>query len=183
MKPDSVVAAVLMGLGAVALKRLFSGGMRRNSDPKEESQRRLASSQGARERDLARMADSPYPSVRLAVVRNGRSSVDIVSYLASDSDQQVRAAVAASGKASPEAQERLASDSRAAVRMALARSRATSAAVLRKLAKDGDSYVRLAVAQNFSSTNDILRSLHADSDGEVRAESRLTLSRKIRSER
>jgi hypothetical protein len=55
--------------------------------------------------------------------------------------------------------------------------------VLRKLAKDVDSYVRLAVAQNFSSTNDILRSLHADPDGEVRAESRLTLSRKIRAER
>lgn len=180
---DAVLFAAACGAGAMILKSVFGRGVRRNSDPKRDAQERLSKAHIVSERDLARLADSPYASVRLNVVRHPRSSTDIVSYMARDSDQQVRAAVAASGKASFEAQQELAKDGATAVRMALARGRRTDEGVLRTLSLDSDRYVRLAVAQNMSSTNDVLRKLQGDRDSEIRSEAKSTLSRKICSER
>ena len=175
--------AAACGAGAALLRSLLGGRVRRNSDPKREVQERLSKAQIVSERELASLADSPYASVRLNVVRHPRSSVDIVSYMARDKDQQVRAAVAASGKASVEAQQALAADPNTAVLMALARGRSTDEGVLRALSTHSDRYARLAVAQNINSTNDVLRKLQADRDGEIRSEAKATLSRKIRSER
>lgn len=180
---DAVLFAAACGAGAMLLRNVFGRGVRRNSDTKREDQERLSKAHVISERELVRLADSPYASVRLNVVRHPRSSVDIVSYLARDKDQQVRAAVAASGRASVEAQQALAADPNTAVLLSLARGRHTDEGVLRALSSYSDRYVRLAVAQNMNSTNDVLRKLQGDRDGEVRSEAKSTMSRKIRSER
>lgn len=180
---DAVLFAAACGAGAMLLRNVFGRGVRRNSDDLRDKQEAISKSPLSSYRDLARLADSPYDSVRLNVVRHPKSTSDIVSYMARDRDQQVRAAVAASGKASVEAQQELAKDSATAVRMALARGRSTDEGVLRTLSRDSDRYVRLAVAQNVHSPNDALRSLQGDRDSEIRSEAKSTFSRKIRSER